>query len=149
MIIRVKILTFCVYFLWFSVTTNHFAHQNFPNSQHFNISVHMYFTCKPQICWFTLCVDHTISKKVPVTTLWVLFYLSMQLTSYRLSPDEYGLSINADVALWLDAQAYDNQPPHVNSVALFWSHLSFTLSLILSERRLPPVKRVFFHWLLF
>ena len=34
----------------------------------------------------------------------------MQFTPYRLSPDEYGLCINADVALWLDARAYSNQP---------------------------------------
>ena len=35
----------------------------------------------------------------------------MQFTPYRLSPNEYGLCINADVALWLDARAYNNQPP--------------------------------------
>ena len=34
----------------------------------------------------------------------------MQLAQCCLSPDEYGLNVNADVALWLDARAYSNQP---------------------------------------
>ena len=37
--------------------------------------------------------------------------MSTQLTPYRQSPEEYGLSLNADVALWLDSRAYNNQPP--------------------------------------
>ena len=46
----------------------------------------------------------------PGFTLTFVIWYSMQLTPYRQSPDEYGINVDADVALWMDSRAYKSLP---------------------------------------
>ena len=61
-------------------------------------------------------------------------FLSTQLTPYRQSPEEYGLSLNADVALWLDSRAYNNQPP----LRQFCDFVFITSDLSLGDDEMGP-----------
>ena len=39
-------------------------------------------------------------------------YSSVQLSPFSQSPDEYGLNVSADVALWMESRTYNEPPIH-------------------------------------